>query len=578
LVTRNKLSGSIRIRPLWGFLLAALLLALLSSYLQMSPFVRDLEHRFQTRYFLFASFFETPETGSIPLVLVLINDQSLPQGSSRSPIEREWLAALIRGVSSHGPALIGLNINLDRPLTTLGDRLLADAIASAGNVIIRSDPLYPAIQLFTQAALDAGTVRFRADSSGAVGEACHGSDTCRSSCVFYDRLLQHYLGERYDGMRSGDGSGWLRIAFSPARTTDASRYVQFPLFYAHDLDRMPAGSLKNKIVLIGAGFPDLYPLFRTPLPGAEQFMQETELLAHTIDTVAGNRQIEDQAPSVTGLWLFALLSILSLLVVRRGIIAGTSFATVLIPVLFILAAVAFARFQTAIPFVLPAVAVIAFLAGSAIQQILEERFHRLTAELHLKQSKIDFLTNELHTHHLFNELSRLNVMISRQPETARAYLVEFAELLRASLKYGDQARVPVSVQLEYLRTYLQQQKIIHGDRFRFAIEADGSWQEVQVPWHVFFPLVENAAKAAEGVMRTQPAATATIAINLRRVKDGLLFRIENPFAENGGGTSTQKGLANLKDRLKWSYPKGGYELSGGPQGSTWIATLQLPLD
>lgn len=578
LAARNKLSGSVRIRPISGFLLVAFLLAALSAYLQTSPFVRDTEIRFQTRFLLFDSFFRVPEAGTIPVVVILINDQSLPEDSPQSPIDRRWLAGLINRVSSHQPSLIGLNILLDRPLDVRGDRLLARSIAGAGNVVLRSDPLYPALPLFLKSALDYGTLRFQVDSSGAVQKVCDTALTCRSSQIFHDQLLRHYPGDHYSNTPPDSGNGWLRISFSASRSTLAGRYINTPVFRAQDLDQMPADALRDKIVLIGTGFPDLYPLYRTPLPGNEQFIQETELLAYVIETIAGHTSIVDLSPLLTGLLVFAVLSILSLFIITRGILSGVWYSMFLVPTLFIAAAIAFTRYQLAIPFVLSAVMVVLFLSGGSIQQILKERFSRLMTELQLKQAKIDFLTNELHTHHLFNELSRLNVMISRQPETARAYLVEFAELLRTSLKYGDQPRVPVSIQLEYLNTYLQQQKIVHGDRFHFSIDTNDDWQDVQSPWHVFFPLVENAVKAVEAILQKQPENPVDISITVKREKGELIFKVKNPFREEAGGPSTQKGLLNLKDRLKWSYPKGKYELTGGPQGQIWVAGLRLPLE
>lgn len=579
LFSKDKHTDSIGVRPTAGFILVSLLLAVLVLYLQQTPLFRDWEQRFQTNFHLFGSFYSIPEEAVSPIVVVLITDSSLPAGAPRSPINRRWLGSLVETVSRHKPRLIGLNILLDRPLTPSGDRYLSEALAESGRVIIRSDPLYPALADFSDAALDSGTLRFRNDSSGAVQEICNTAAACRSDRILHKRLIRHTGATSAAKSARDDRQDWLRIGFSARyRLSKGNQYVRFPIFQAQELERLPRGALKDKIVLIGTGFADLYPMYRTPLPGEEQFLHETELLGVSTDMVLSGQYPRNLPPVYTALVSFLLFLVSSLLFVKRGVFSGIRFTAFAIPVLFFTAAAALTFFQMAIPYILPVVMLVLFAAGSTLQQVIQERLHRLMAELKLKEAKIDFLTNELHTHHLFNELSRLNVMISQQPESARAYLVEFAELLRTSLKYGDQSRVPIAVQVEYLRTYLQQQAIIHGELFQFALDTEETWEAVHAPWHVFYPLVENAVKAVESLLKRQPDRSALIELSLRKEADCLVFRVKNPLPEAYRSQSTKKGLANLEERLKWAYSKGNYQLSTGQQDQAWISTLQLPLE
>jgi len=579
LISGLKLTRLKPVSPVSGLVILSIGLSALLIYLQPSPLVQDWEQRFQSNFHLFKSFFSTPESGTSPIVVVLINDNSLPEGTSRSPIDRQWLGSLINRISGHRPALIGLNILLDRPLNPADDQTLSRAIADSGRVVIRSDSNYPAQARFKNAALDYGNLRFRFDSSGAVQEICHSSLTCRGGRFFHTRLLKQISSIpafRHD-ITSTKPQDWLRINFSTSRQLPGgAQSVRFRVFYANELDQIPDGVLQDKIVLIGTGFPDLYPLYRTPLAADEQFLQETEILGRVVDMFLGNRLIIPLPYIWSGLIMLAVFLGLSFLLSTHGILGGVWFTAIALPILFLAAAVAF-TFRVEVPFVLPAVMLSLFLGIGMIQQTLQERFFRLMAELNLKDAKIDFLTNELHTHHLFNELSRLNVMIGQHPESARAYLVEFAELLRASLKYGDQSRVPVKVQMDYLETYLQQQGIIHGDQFQFSIDIKGNFEKAHAPWHVFFPLVENAVKQSEALWRTQPKQSAKIEIALRKEGNRVHFRVTNPYLPDAGIESTGKGLENLENRLKWSYPRGGYKLSGNSHAQIWTADLELPL-
>ena len=543
--------------------------------MQQTSLVRDWEQRFQSGFHLFGSHFKAPEAEDSKIVVVLINDQSLPEGLSRSPIDRRWLSSLIDRVADDQPALIGLNVLLDRTSIPRSDLSLANSLKNSGRVVIRSDPFYPPIPLFVKAALGHGTLRFKIDSSGAVQEICISAASCRSDQILLDQLLKHVLANDTRDVQTD----WMRINFAASRQLSTQkRYVRFPVLFASELEQLPAGALTDKIVLIGTGFPDLYPLYRTPLPSDEQFLQETEILATALDMALSDRYILPLPLVYAFLWLLAILLTLSALLVRRGILTAFWFTVVTLPVMFFLSAFGFTVFRIEIPFVSTSLVLLLFLAAGTIQQILEERFTRLTIELKLKEAKIDFLTNELHTHHLFNELSRLNVMIAQHPESARAYLVEFAELLRASLKYGDQARVQVQVQMDYINTYLQQQAIILGEKFQFNLDIKGTWESINTPWHAFYPLVENAVKATEQVIRNQPDQETSIEIALWKEDDRIRFRIDNPYLPERKSESTRKGLANLVERLKWSYPKGGYDLTSQQQENRWISSLTLPLD
>lgn len=209
---------------------------------------------------------------------------------------------------------------------------------------------------------------------------------------------------------------------------------------------------------------------------------------------------------------------------------------------------------------------------------VDERFHRLTTELHLKQVKIDLLTNELHSHHLFNEFSRLSVMIRQDPEAAREYLVEFADMLRISLKYADQQQVALTIQLDYLNAYLRQQQLVAKERFQVEWDIRGDLNTVTLPWHLLFPLVENAVKNATQLTRHQPDQQAILHLSLNCGPRELVFSISNPYHPSLKAPSSATGLKNLKNRLDWFYPRHTYQLAFDQTDHIWTARLSLPLE
>lgn len=571
---------SFRQLRLFGFLsLFAILLTAFSLLLLRTDLVSDWENRFQTHFYQLRSSFAQPVAVDLPLVVVLIDDHSLPVGSSRSPIDREWLAGLVEQISGHNPELIGLNVLLDRTGDKRADQDLTDALRQAGNVILRDDPFYPVFPTFKKAALDSGTASFRLDSSDTVQEVCNSKTTCKSGDIFHRKILDYYhfvAGNRKN--RSLPEEEWLKINFSAgSEKSGEKRLLSFPVIRAHEVKDYPAKAFKDKIVLVGTGFPDLYPLYRVPLPNQEMMLQETELIAQVISMIAGDRTFSSPAWYWTGGILFLVLALTAAVLIFKGSLMGLLVAFFAVIALFTVSGWSFAFHNYEIPFVLPSTVILIFSVAAMLVETIQQRFFRLEAEVMLKQAKIDFLTNELHSHHLFNEFSRLSVMIRQDPASAREYLVEFAEMLRSSLLYGDKTLVAVEQQVEYLQSYIKQQQIIHKDKMTFSVTIEEGLGELMIPWHAFFPLVENAVKYAEAYLQKTRQKQIEIGIELKAEESMLSFRVSNPYDETLDVISAKKGLANLKERLSWAYPKGGYELDFARENGTWTAHLELPV-
>lgn len=571
---------SFRQLRLLGFLsLFAILLTAFSLFLLSTDLVTDWENRFQANFYQLRSSFSQPVAIDLPLVVVLIDDHSLPVGSPRSPIDRDWLAGLIERISRHDPELIGLNILLDRTGDKEADRHLIDALKKAGNVILRDDPFYPVFPSFKKAALDSGTLSFRLDSSDTVQEVCNSKTTCKSGDIFHRKILDYYhfiAGNQKNG--SLPESGWLKINFSSgSQKSGKKKRLSFPVIRAHEVNDYPAKAFQDKIVLVGTGFPDLYPLYRVPLPSQEMMLQETELIAQVLNMIEGDRSFSSPAWYRTGGLLFLVLTLIAAVLIFKGALIGLLVAVFMVIALFVVSGWSFAFHNYEIPFVLPSVVILIFSVAAMMVETIQQKFLRLEAEVMLKQTKIDFLTNELHSHHLFNEFSRVSVMIRQDPTSAREYLVEFAEMLRSSLLYGDKGLVAVEQQIEYLQSYIKQQQIIHKDKMIFTVIIEEGLGELMIPWHALFPLVENAVKYSEAYLQKTRQEEVEITIELKQKDSMLIFRVHNPFEESLDVISAKKGLANLKERLSWAYPKGGYKLDFARENGAWKAHLELPV-
>jgi CHASE2 domain-containing sensor protein len=568
-------NGRKRFRPMVVLSVLASILTLLTLLIGNSALVKDWENRSQTVHYRLQSWLRAPEWSPLPIVLILIDDAALPDDARRSPLDRNLLAELIDRTSVQRPALIALNVLLDRSTGVDEDQRLARALSTAGNVVIRDDPYYPAIPLLADAALDHGVMSFRADSSGTVQEICDSAATCRSESMLHRVMMQHYHRRTQDkALETISPVPWRKIRYEAVTTNKTTRY---PILSVADIRNLPPEALTGKLVLIGAGFPDLYPRLRTPLSDEGQFKHETEVLAEVLTMFSSGRFLVPVPPLAVGLSLGVILIAIGGSFRYRGILAGLATTLLCLTGWTLVSGFVFVWCDRTLPLVWPVGVIIFYWTAGLTVMSLHAVLSRYQVEIRLKQAKIDFLTNELHTHALFNELSRLSLMIRQDPTAAREYLVEFADMLRTSLKYGDRQWVPVMVEWEYLTAYLQQQRLIHRERIVFETELAGAWTAAHIPWQACFPLVENAVKYTEAYRRQYPELTPRVMVRMTRQADRLQLTVSNPYKTDLSVASSRTGLKNLKERLSWCYPKGDYSLSSAPTADTWITQLDLPL-
>ena len=121
----------------------------------------------------------------------------------------------------------------------------------------------------------------------------------------------------------------------------------------------------------------------------------------------------------------------------------------------------------------------------------EERLERLRM-----RAEMDALQARVNPHFLFNTLNSIASLISENPAAAEATVEKLSGLFRYTLQRGQQSDVPLSEELEIVRTYLEIEKVRFGDRLRFSIRSAGGAGDVRVPPLIVQPLVENSIKHA----------------------------------------------------------------------------------
>ncbi len=185
---------------------------------------------------------------------------------------------------------------------------------------------------------------------------------------------------------------------------------------------------------------------------------------------------------------------------------------------------------------------------------------------------------QLHPHFLFNTLHSISALVHKDPECADRMIARLGDFLRLTLENSGAQEVSLQKELEFLRCYLEIERVRFQDRLTTHMEIDSRALDTPVPNLILQPIVENALR--HGIApRSTPGR---IEISAKRKNGSLRIEVQ----DNGPGISAISkpngrlreglGLANTRARLRQLYgAEHSFELSDAPGGGLLVA-LEIP--
>ena len=182
----------------------------------------------------------------------------------------------------------------------------------------------------------------------------------------------------------------------------------------------------------------------------------------------------------------------------------------------------------------------------------EARQSARKAEKLFQEARLSTLRYQLNPHFIFNVLNTLDAMSGRSAESMSDFLQKISRYLREILAPRDKILLPLHMELEAVKAYMDIEKVRFQDELIVSMEIDPGTTEIAVPDMIFQPLVENAVKYG---MRTSPMPLKII-IKIALHDDFLVVGVKNSGAWIDPETNpspTRIGLANLTERLELFY-------------------------
>ena len=224
-------------------------------------------------------------------------------------------------------------------------------------------------------------------------------------------------------------------------------------------------------------------------------------------------------------------------------------------------------------YALAAFLMIIFL-GVAIKLLSHWRHSRHQYDKLLKdkmEAELRFLRTQLNPHFLFNTLNNLYCLALEQSEKAPKAILALSDLLQYILDGTRGLFVPLSKEIELVKSFVELEQLRFGDRNTIRIEtSEPSENEAQIAPMLLLTLVENAFKHGAGRSNGQHFIHITV-----KSEDGcIIIRVENSIRKIESPASTGIGLHNLRSQLELLYPD-RYRFSMQTTNDRFIANLRL---
>jgi two-component system, LytTR family, sensor kinase len=191
----------------------------------------------------------------------------------------------------------------------------------------------------------------------------------------------------------------------------------------------------------------------------------------------------------------------------------------------------------------------------------------------LAEARLEALRGQLQPHFLFNTLNSVSSLMYRDIEAADTMIARLSDLLRLTLRGGDEREIPLRRELDLLGRYLDIERIRFEERLRVHLDIDAEAETAMVPPFLLQPIVENAVRHA--IAARPEGGRLEIAARLDGERLILSVADDGPGLPEGGGVPGV-GLSNTRARLAELYGAAArLDLDDTPGGGLTV-TVTLP--
>ena len=164
------------------------------------------------------------------------------------------------------------------------------------------------------------------------------------------------------------------------------------------------------------------------------------------------------------------------------------------------------------------------------------------------EQQLEYLRYQINPHFFMNTLNNIHALVEIDPAKAQETILELSKMMRFVLYEGNKQGVPLSKEMEFIRTYVKLMQLRYTDKVRITLNLPQAMPEAQIPPLLLITFIENAFK--HGVSYRHESF---IEVQVQVEAESLCFLCRNSKASAGKEEKGGVGLANVRKRLDLLY-------------------------
>src|SRR5262249_50002367 len=133
-------------------------------------------------------------------------------------------------------------------------------------------------------------------------------------------------------------------------------------------------------------------------------------------------------------------------------------------------------------------------AAAYVKKIVDEEEQLANLQKDNVLYRLKYLQSQLNPHFLFNTLNSIYSLSLHQSEKGQEVIVKLADLMRYLVYECNEPRVLLKKEIEFIRNYIEIEKIRHDADVKFIVEGDP--EGIMIEPFLFTSFIENGFKHA----------------------------------------------------------------------------------
>ena len=201
----------------------------------------------------------------------------------------------------------------------------------------------------------------------------------------------------------------------------------------------------------------------------------------------------------------------------------------------------------------------------------EDRKRLAELEKQNLEQQLEYLRYQINPHFFMNTLNNIHALVDIDPAKAQETIVELSKMMRFVLYEGDKQGVPLTKEMEFIRTYVKLMQLRYTDKVHITLDVPSEVPEQSIPPLMLISFIENAFKHG---ISYQHDSFIEIKVSLEDEK--LCFLCRNSKADMPNQEKGGVGLANVRKRLNLLYGR-NYSLRIHDVADVYSVELNIPL-